>query len=330
MDVKHFRFRVITYNILSDIYTETAEALSHLFHYCPRYALKMDYRKQLLIKEILGYNADLIFLQEVDEFFFNRDLKYVLGPAGYEGCFALKGSTVKEGVACFYSNDRFKLLHSESIILGEVIQNNHCLNEIWEVISKKEALKLRVIDRHTTLQILTLESLDKSDELLVVANTHLYFHPDADHVRLIQAGISIKYITDYIDKLKKETRRNVSLIFCGDFNSVPECGIYKLMTTGLVPDDYIDWKSNKEEAVEGLSLNQPWRMASACGTPQYTNFIQAFSGCLDYIFYQTDRLAVTQVVPFPTEEELRQHTALPSVVFPSDHIASIADLRWTS
>ncbi|RZF41869.1 hypothetical protein LSTR_LSTR005331 [Laodelphax striatellus] len=324
-------FRVMTYNILSDIYTETAEALSHLFHYCPRYALKIDYRKQLLIKEILGYNADLIFLQEVDDWFFNRDLKYVLGLTNYEGCYAQKGSTVREGVACFYSKDRFRLLHSESIILGEEIQNNPCLSELWEVIGRKEALKLRVIERHTTLQILTLESLDKSDELLVVANTHLYFHPDADHVRLIQGGIAMKYITEYIGKLKKETpNRNVSLIFCGDFNSVPECGIYKLMTTGLVPEDYIDWNSNKEEAVEGLSLSQPWKIASACGTPQFTNFIQEFSGCLDYIFYQTDRLAVTQVVPLPTEEELRQHTALPSVVFPSDHIALIADLRWSS
>ena len=34
----------------------------------------------------------------------------------------------------------------------------------------------------------------------------------------------------------------------------------------------------------------------------------------------------TQVVPFPTEEELELHTAIPSIVLPSDHIAVVVDV----
>ena len=37
-----------------------------------------------------------------------------------------------------------------------------------------------------------------------------------------------------------------------------------------------------------------------------------------------------QVVPLPSEDELKAHTALPSVVSPSDHIALVADLAWKS
>lgn len=81
--------------------------------------------------------------------------------------------------------------------------------------------------------------------------------------------------------------------------------------------------------MKGLSLSHELHMESACGTPKYTNFTVGFADCLDYIFYQTDRLRVTQVVPLPSEEELRQHTALPSVVLPSDHVALVADLAWT-
>ena len=37
---------------------------------------------------------------------------------------------------------------------------------------------------------------------------------------------------------------------------------------------------------------------------------------------------VKEVIPFPSEEELRAHTAIPNIVFPSDHIACVADLGW--
>lgn len=91
-------------------------------------------------------------------------------------------------------------------------------------------------------------------------------------------------------------------------------------------------------------------MGSACGTPQYTNYTVGFADCLDYIFYQDDSFDVQQVsiypqiyiykfinlvlnflpqvVPFPSLEELQANTALPSIVFPSDHISLAADLRW--
>lgn len=71
-------------------------------------------------------------------------------------------------------------------------------------------------------------------------------------------------------------------------------------------------------------------LASACGTPEYTNFTVEFADCLDYIFYDTTKLQVTQVVPMPSNEELTLHKAIPSVVFPSDHVAICADLKWST
>lgn len=53
--------------------------------------------------------------------------------------------------------------------------------------------------------------------------------------------------------------------------------------------------SDQDEVIEGIPLSQPFPMASACGTPEFTNFTVGFSGCLDYIYYQKDQLKVTQV-----------------------------------
>ncbi|XP_046675710.1 2',5'-phosphodiesterase 12-like isoform X2 [Homalodisca vitripennis] len=324
----HQRFRVVSYNILADVYSSTSFAQSELFGYCPTYALNIDYRKQLILKELLGYNADLVCLQEVETKLFESDLVPVLGEQGLVGVHAKK-STIREGVSTFYSPSKFKLLDTQEVILGEELVNKSYCSRILATVEKNTQLKERITGLGTTALALTLENNEKPGEILVVGNTHFYFHPDADHIRLLQGGILIAFLSDIVDSIKaKNPGKNVSLLCCGDFNSVPECGIYKLMTENHVPADFVDWRSKPEEEVKELSLSQPYKMQSACGTPKYTNFTVGFADCLDYIYYQTDRLKVEAVVPLPSEEELRQHTAIPSVVFPSDHVALIADLCW--
>lgn len=44
----------MSYNILADTYTDSDYSKDVLFPYCPAYALDMDYRKQLILKEIIG------------------------------------------------------------------------------------------------------------------------------------------------------------------------------------------------------------------------------------------------------------------------------------
>uniref|UniRef100_A0A1B6L0R0 2',5'-phosphodiesterase 12 n=1 Tax=Graphocephala atropunctata TaxID=36148 RepID=A0A1B6L0R0_9HEMI len=322
------RLRVVSYNLLADVYSSTSFAQSELFGYCPTYALNIDYRKQLFLKELLGYNADLVCLQEVETKLFESDLVPVLGEQGLVGVHAKK-STIREGVSSFYSPSKFKLLDVQEVILGEELVSKSYCSHILASVQKNVQLKNRITGLGTTALALTLESCEKPGEILVVGNTHFYFHPDADHIRLLQGGILIAFLSNIIETIaSKNSGKKVSLLCCGDFNSVPECGIYKLMTTNHVPDDFIDWKSKPEEEVKGLSLSQPYKLQSACGTPKYTNFTVGFADCLDYIFYQTDRLRVETVVPLPSEEELRQHSAIPSVVFPSDHVALVADLSW--
>lgn len=53
-------FTVLSYNILSDTY-----ATSDVYGYCPSWALSWAYRRQNLLREIVGYRADIVCLQEV-------------------------------------------------------------------------------------------------------------------------------------------------------------------------------------------------------------------------------------------------------------------------
>jgi 2',5'-phosphodiesterase len=52
--VLYCRLRVVTYNILADLYADSDTARDILHPYCPPYALAIDYRKQLITKELMG------------------------------------------------------------------------------------------------------------------------------------------------------------------------------------------------------------------------------------------------------------------------------------
>lgn len=53
-------FKVLSYNILADLY-----AITDRFDYCPSWAILWPYRRKNLLQEIIGYDADIICLQEV-------------------------------------------------------------------------------------------------------------------------------------------------------------------------------------------------------------------------------------------------------------------------
>lgn len=326
--LKHKSFRCVSYNILADLYCDSDHTRTFLYPYCPAYALHIDYRKQLILKELFGYNSDLICLQEVDSKIFQSTLQPLMDTEGLNGLFYKKGKQVAEGLSCFYRRDRFKFLGDDCIVLSDALKSRSCLQTIWEKIKDNKPLTDRLLDRSTVASATFLHSIDNPDEILIVGNTHLYFHPDADHIRLLQGGAVIYWLMEILDNMRsKYPNKRISVILCGDFNSVPSCGIYQLYTTGASPSSLPDWKSNINEAVYDLNLQQNIPLGSACGTPVYTNYTAGFADCLDYIFYDKANLDVEQVVPLPSVDELKLHTALPSVVFPSDHIALVSAKR---
>ncbi|XP_064485164.1 2',5'-phosphodiesterase 12-like [Ornithodoros turicata] len=322
------RFRCISYNILADVYADTKYTKAVLFPYCPPYALDVGYRKLLLVKEILGYRGDVICLQEVDRKVYQYDLEPLFNASGLNGFYTEKGGNLAEGMACFYRASKFRCLEKESIILSKTLAEVTYLSDILYSINQNTQLRDRMLNLPTALQVVLLECVENKNRFLLVANTHLYFHPDSDHIRLLQAYCCIRTIQWLCTEYTEKYGVSPAVVFAGDFNSCPEFGVYKLMTTGHVSESSPDWQSNVVEAVSGLEAVQTIPLKSACGTPEYTNYTTGFQGCLDYIFFEDQKLAVDEVVPMPSHEEITCHQALPSIVFPSDHIAQIASLKW--
>ncbi|XP_045623976.2 LOW QUALITY PROTEIN: 2',5'-phosphodiesterase 12 [Procambarus clarkii] len=320
--------RVISYNILAEMYSNSNYAREELFPTCPEHALNADYRKQLLIREIIGYNGDVICLQEVDEKVFFRDIEPHLMNEGFGGFYDAKGQ-ISEGLAIFFRHSKLRMLERRRLVLTDELQKESFLAGVFEKVQKSPDFLKLLSHVRTVLQVSVLESVEDPSRLIVIGATHLFFHPNASHIRTLQAGISISILNQVIMHYRNEyPDKEVSLLFCGDFNSTPESAVYRFMTKQHVGSDDDVWKSKYSECVEGMCLSHDLDLASACGCPPYTTYTVTFSGCLDYIFYQTDKFIVKQVIPMPSHQEVTEYGALPSVTFPSDHIPLIADLEF--
>ena len=94
-------------------------------------------------------------------------------------------------MTCLFNTSKFRLIESFSHIVAEELPKNQLLNDLWEAVQKNEDLSKRILERTTSCQLLVLESV-VNGKRIVVANTHLYFHPNADHIRLLQSCIGLR------------------------------------------------------------------------------------------------------------------------------------------
>lgn len=239
----------------------------------------------------LGYNADVICLQEVDNKVFDGDLVPILSSLGYQGLFSKKGGQVSEGTACFFHTSKFRLILSESTVLAAALPENPLLADLYAAVIRNEKLASRVMDRTTAVQLVVLESVHDSARRIVVANTHLYFHPDADHVRLLQAAMGLRLAQQMHEKQKvgnqcssslqalcnasfrvmQEQGKDVSLVFCGDFNSCPGYGVLEMMTLQHIDENYDAWSSSK--------LSYPFLVSYRAGKCINRSILRCGRGC---------------------------------------------------
>lgn len=264
-------------------------------------------------------------------------------------------------------------MSTESASLSEFFENDPSSSELYEGLKDAPYFFREVKKKHNVILLVFLRNIDIPDHYLMVATTHLYYHPKGDHVRLTQVAIGLNFLRSKLENFMHsvESDAKVATILCGDFNSCPCIAAYEYLVKGHVSQHHRDWMVYKQSKVppcscnrkqllkhegssdsesedeqespddklyrrrpstvddfKGLDLEHQFHFQNAYGSSHYTNFTRGYSGVLDYIFLDSDHLSVSRVVPFPSHEEVTEFEALPSVYFPSDHLALVSDLRW--
>ncbi|XP_065172268.1 2',5'-phosphodiesterase 12-like [Atheta coriaria] len=220
------QFRVVSYNTLSCRYANDQ------YNYCPIEYLAIDYRKQLLLKEMFGYNADVLCCQEVDNKIYSFYFRPEFHKINYGSIYNKKGNRIPEGLAIFYNKSRFSFADQGQIVFNLEIKTNRTMRNIMRIIENDDEAYDTFMKQPSSMQFILLKSKN-SNQTVILANTHLYYHPDANNIRLLQTAVCLEFLRGLHQKeMKKNT--NVSLLFCGDLNSKPESDVYKFITEGAI------------------------------------------------------------------------------------------------
>jgi mRNA deadenylase 3'-5' endonuclease subunit Ccr4 len=356
--------RVMTYNLLANYYCQKSlkeGAMTYLSHSS---VVKIDYRKQLILSEITECCPDILMLQECCPKLYNNFLLPHLTMAGYNGRLDLK-TTKLEGCAIFYKKNSFNHVKSCSVPTKD--------SAIARLSSFNEDTMNDLISMNSIFQFMGLRHID-TQKILCVGNSHFYFHPRGEHIRLLQAQLMLLEMNDFTEEFDTN---NCALLLAGDLNSTPETAtiehlrngqlnkntLNRLFVSGVTTEGIstatfengsngetkqtketkeskrhgnfvVDWKkiinSGEHFMTSMEEFKHPYQFICSIdncleNAPLTTN-TELFDGTLDWIFIQSNRLAFSRIWP---SLPLEKYHSLPNYLFPSDHIALVAEIAFT-
>lgn len=279
--------------------------------------------------------------------------------------------------------------------MSEFLEKDPSCCELHKGLASAPKFLDDVTRKGSIVLVALLKSVEQENSYLLVANTHLYYHPRGDHVRLVQSAILVNYLRAQVSRFSGELgdEARIATVIGGDLNSCPCIASYQYLVSGRVSREHKDWMcyraagipqcqcyykhnsgavavepvgtggeipvavansdlpphiqfkldqdneaiaggsansslSKASENFRGLELRHDFRFQNVTGTEHCTNYTANFKAVLDYILIDTDHLELDRVVPLPPVGEVSEFVALPSVYFPSDHLALVADVNW--
>ncbi|KAH7889076.1 Endonuclease/exonuclease/phosphatase [Phlebopus sp. FC_14] len=341
-------FSALCYNILCEKY-----ATERLYGYTPSWALSWDYRKELILTELMNYDADFLCLQEVDIAQYEDYFVKHLQGQDYEGVYYPKSryKTMSDadrrqvdGCATFYKADKYQLVEQQLIEFSTVAMQRPDFKKTDDMFN-------RVLGKDHIAVVCCFENKETGTRI-IVANAHIHWDPAFRDVKLVQVALlvdEIEKIAGYFSKLPPRPPANsedkttpsrspptysdgtkIPLVICGDFNSVPASGVYEFLSTGSAPPDHPDFMSHLygRYTTEGLRHKFGLKSAyAAAGESPLTNYTPSYQGVIDYIWYSTSNLAVNAVLGGVDKGYLDKIVGFPNAHFPSDHVCLISEFR---
>ncbi|KAL8944194.1 MAG: hypothetical protein Q9216_000618 [Gyalolechia sp. 2 TL-2023] len=287
---------VLSYNILCDKYATTSQ-----YGYTPSEVLAWNYRKDIILDEVKGHNADIVCLQEVDQERYNEFFRRELAHQDYRGVFnpktraktmADKEAKFVDGCATFYKSKKYILLEKHVIDFANTAINRPDMKGEHDTFN-------RVMPRDHIAVVTFFENRATGSRLIVV-NVHIYWDPAFKDVKLVQVAIMMEQVSRLADRWAKHppctdktafrhadfdgepnlgtaeespselapsqeyaSGTQIPLLICGDFNSAAGTGVYDLITQGNVSGDHADLASHSYGNFTRDGMAHPFTLKSA-------------------------------------------------------------------
>ncbi|EGP83381.1 uncharacterized protein MYCGRDRAFT_63781 [Zymoseptoria tritici IPO323] len=346
-------FTIFSWNILCD-----RAATAAMYGYTPSEALSWQRRRDLILDEMQGRDADIMCLQEMDIENYNEFFRPNLASMDYKGVFwpksraqtmAEKEAKVVDGCAIFYKNTKYIMLDKQVIIFSREAISRPDMKGEHDVYN-------RVMPRDHVAVVLFLENRQTGSRLIVV-NTHLTWEPWYSDIKIVQVAILMESLTklsetyakwpackdkdlfkfaneDSADgaepvkmepgpSMKYDEPTQIPLVVCGDYNSTHDSGVYELITQGSLSNSHSELGNNNYGDFTRHGMSHPFSLKSAysgIGELPFTNWTPDFRKVIDWVFYATNTMQVTGVLGEVDPDYMRRVPGWPNHYFPSDHL----------
>lgn len=153
------RLRCTSWNILAD---SLMRSNRHLYVRCDSSALQIHIRLPRLLEQLSLLQSDVLGLQEVE--YFDQNFAPWMSRTGYRGLFKKRTGEQLDGVAIFFRESRFDLIHNEALEFRVLAEGCASQEEADRMRKDNVALICVLLDRW-------------SGRELVVSCCHLLWNP---------------------------------------------------------------------------------------------------------------------------------------------------------
>eukprot|EP00124_Ichthyophonus_hoferi_P005022 Ihof_evm4s643 gene=Ihof_evmTU4s643 len=331
-----FNVSVLQYNILGGFLARPS-----YFPYCNPEFLNWPGRRQRILTEITHHNPDILCLEELTDYwtFFRTKLRsssvvydsaYVQRPSLHTGSRA--GRRKRDGCGIFWKEHLYKAVTVESFNLPD--------RDYPPPPSSSSLLPYPASCRHDRVALAVVLQHLQTKHFLLVCNTHLYW----DARKVDEQLEELRFLDKELSRLLWDLPDpNIAILLCGDFNNTPNSLVYKYLTTQLLgakqniapgskvlygpngvplggfptPHDHDDPGPSHQQRLKLPILSSSYsdykNLFDNKVTPGFDKLTEAplttvtDKRCctIDYIFYNSSRMALSHLLEVPSETELR-------------------------
>ncbi|KAI5952581.1 hypothetical protein KGF54_003448 [Candida jiufengensis] len=328
---KDNKFSIMTFNLLSrhyiwrDVYEQNnPDDLDWTKHRFP-----------LINQTIRQFNCDIMCFQEMEYYVYKRHWSKNFPNENFKSFYMQKSSPEynsnenTDGVAIFINTERFDVIEEHRINYGEEILKHEKNYDLTNDLLK------RVIPRNTVGIILKLHD-KRFNKILYVTNTHLYWSPEYNDVKIIQT----KLLLNKLNSCRKEM--DSSVLFLGDLNSNFNSDVIKLIQERKLDISKSKEFLNHEYGINNALINSdgiienPIKLRNVYqelfenSKLHFTTCVTKFADVVDHIFI-TDDIKVNKILGEVDPDYMDTNDiGFPNEQFPSDHIPLVAEIGYKS
>ena len=206
--------RILSYNVLAAAYTGPKQ-VDTMFSYCSAQCLDPGRRRQLVVRDLIELGGDIIGLQECDQ----GQLNILRAFDTHELFYTKKRGEAPDGCALLWRADRFSCCGEPFVLqLSGTMEQLGLLEGPLADFVRGSPIETVLSHVTTVAHGMVLRDMACNDRKILVVNTHLFYHPDANHIRLVQLHLLLTQIEQRVKRLE-DGGDSIGVLVLGDFNA---------------------------------------------------------------------------------------------------------------